>query len=73
MDSKEGTVRGLNLDLKWNGNDLKSFYCRVQNRVLEDGCPNAKGSSVCPLRRNCPAHTHMTHEGAGQSSALHSP
>ena len=70
---KEGAVRVLNLGLKWNGNRIRSFYCRMQNRVLEEGCPQASGPRECPLRRNCQANSDLARETSTPIEAIHSP
>ena len=65
-------MRGLKLGLKWNGSRIHSFYCRMQNRVLADGCPKAKGPRDCPLRQNCMAYSYIR-ESANPAGVIHSP
>lgn len=65
-------MRSLSLGRKWSGSHIKSFYCRKQNQVMEDGCPQAMGPGGCPLRHNCPAHTEIAQEASNQA-AIHSP
>ena len=71
--TKEGAVRGLNLGRKWNESPIRSFYCRMQNRMLKDGCPQAKGSGGCPLRQTCPAHSEFSREVSSPAGVVHSP
>ena len=66
-------MRGLKLGQKWNGSRIQSFYCRMQNRVLEAGCPQATGPGGCPLRQNCQAHSGLVREGSHAVGAIHSP
>ena len=65
-------MRGLNLGLKLNENRIQSFYCRMQNQVLEDGCPQASGTGECPLRQNCQAHGELVRESANPIGVIRS-
>ena len=66
-------MRGLNIGRKWNGSRTQSFYCRMQNRVLEVGCPQATGPRECPLRQTCPAHSEMVREASNPVGVIQSP
>jgi hypothetical protein len=52
-----GPMLGLNTSRKSPMRVLRSFYCRMQNRVMTEGCPLSVGPDACPLRQECPAYS----------------